>query len=43
MPADERLTHRQILEAMATDEDYRAQVYASVDRVLRVKAWLGLL
>lgn len=43
MPADERLTHRQILGAMAEDEAYRAQVYESVDRVLRVKAWLGLL
>ena len=43
MPADERLTHRQILSAMAKDEAYRAQVYRSVDRVLRAKAWLGLL
>ena len=43
MPADERLTHAQILGAMAEDEGYRAQVYESVDRVLRVKAWLGLL
>ena len=43
MPADERLTHRQILAAMAEDEAYRAQVYRSVDRVLRAKAWLGLL
>ena len=43
MPADERLTHRQILGAMAEDEGYRAQVYESVERVLRVKAWLGLL
>ena len=43
MPADERLTHQQILAAMAEDEAYRRQVYASVDRVLRVKAWLGLL
>ena len=43
MPADERLTHRMILEEMAKDSAYRAQVYASVDRVLRVKAWLGLL
>lgn len=43
MPEDERLTHRQISEAIAADEEYREQVYASVDRVLRVKAWLGLL
>ena len=42
MPEDERLVHRQISEAMAADEAYRAQVYASVDRVLRAKAWLGL-
>jgi len=43
MPADERLTHKMILEEMARDEQYRQQVYKSVDRVLRVKAWLGLL
>ncbi len=43
MPADERLIHRQILAEMGKDEAYRQQVYASVDRVLRAKAWLGLL
>ena len=43
MPADERLAHRMILDAMADDEAYREQVYASVDRVLRAQAWLGLL
>ena len=43
MPADERLAHQLMLEAMAEDAAYRAQVYESVDRVLRVKAWLGLL
>lgn len=43
MPVDERLTHRQIMEAMAKDSAYKAQVYRSVDRVLRAKAWLGML
>lgn len=43
MPVHERLTHRQIMEAMAKDSAYKAQVYRSVDRVLRAKAWLGLL
>ena len=43
MPADERLAHQLMLEAMAEDAAYRAQVYESVNRVLRVKAWLGLL
>jgi len=43
MPADERLTHQMMLDEMAKDADYRQQVYRSVDRVLRAKAWLGLL
>lgn len=42
MPQDERLVHEQITAAMAEDEAYRTQVYESVDRVLRAKAWLGL-
>ncbi len=43
MPADERGTHAAILAAMAEDAAYRAQIYRSVDRVLRAKSWLGLL
>ncbi len=43
MPADERQIHAQIMSEMAKDAAYKAQVYASVDRVLRAKAWLGLL
>jgi len=43
MPVDERLTMRMIMEEMAKDPAYKAQVYRSVDRVLRAKAWLGLL
>jgi len=43
MPVDERLTMRMILDEMAKDSAYKAQVYRSVDRVLRAKAWLGLL
>lgn len=42
MPQDERLVHQQITAAMAEDDAYEAQVYESVDRVLRAKAWLGL-
>ena len=43
MPEDERLTHRMMLAEMKIDAAYRAQLYRSVDRVLRAKAWLGLL
>ena len=43
MPANERQIHAQILAEMTKDAAYKAQVYASVDRVLRAKAWLGLL
>jgi beta-N-acetylhexosaminidase len=43
MPVDERLTMRMILDEMAKDPAYKAQVYRSVDRVLRAKAWLGLI
>lgn len=43
MPVDERLTMRMILDEMAKDPAYKTQVYRSVDRVLRAKAWLGLL
>ena len=43
MPANERQIHAQILAEMARDATYKAQVYESVDRVLRAKAWLGLL
>jgi len=43
MPVDERLTMRMILDEMEKDPGYKAQVYRSVDRVLRAKAWLGML
>jgi len=43
MPVDERLTMQMILDEMAKDPAYKKQVYRSVDRVLRAKAWLGLL
>ncbi len=43
MPANERLIHQQLMAEMEKDATFRAQVYKSVDRVLRAKAWLGLL
>ena len=43
MPADERATHAMLLAELRRDPAYREQLYRSVDRVLRAKAWLGLL
>lgn len=43
MPKDEKDTHRQILEAIHKDKVYQEQVYESVLRILKLKAWLGLI
>lgn len=43
MPINETTTINSILEEMAKDDAYKAQVYASVKKIIRLKLYLGLI
>jgi len=43
MPKNTRLAHQKLLLAIHTDEEFKAQVTASVKRIVRMKICLGLM
>ncbi len=43
MPIDERKCHTDILQTITTDISFKAQIYESVKRIIRLKICLGLL